>query len=496
MTEAMACVARHVGKLGLEHRAQVAVPVVEWLGARCGSGAIGLHTYFYLAEVPARVPTREIFEQWQPQLGKVLESVPPNARLGAWFGRGQGRASFVLVYGEIQAVLDAVHRVGDELRIQGRSLVAAEAVAAHVTQGPHTVSSCELRVELATGRFEGRCPLEASDPYAWVDITVQKPGRVLSSGVFSFMLPVAGTLPEKYEDPLQLTPSVAETASEVSGLLLDVVNTVRARAKLPALTEAEAQSEVAQRATPRYLQSTSLGDPVTEEIALGLMAGWAVGVPIARAGFFASRLDGTMDVAQLATAIFMRPLGRAVIMDPTTDTIALGAVANPELPRLGATLTTFERFGLEDRAVERQRAWASIQRAREALGRPPLREDTELSEDIVSLVRTLETQNRHPEDILDAMLDYVAQVERGTQITGFYSSATSFEGLTAPLEHVASLADRAGFAVARYAPKHEPRASWMVFVVGPAGHLTARLGDGAVEVRSGERLTERTSSEL
>jgi hypothetical protein len=149
------------------------------------------------------------------------------------------------------------------------------------------------------------------------------------------------------------------------------LNEVRVHGGLRPVQLAPAESARATRLAGHYFATAlgrSGGTQESDEIALGLLAGWQI-EGLIRDGLFTSSLaPHTHDAAQWLDAALTSPVGRAALLAPEIEALALGTVLLSQPDGLGAVVTGYRLYHGDDHSDDVKRLYARLLIARQRLG--------------------------------------------------------------------------------------------------------------------------------
>lgn len=469
--DALACVARNLGRFWLGESEMPAPPLQQFITARCGAQISTLRFRYLTGTVPARVTDRALQTEWAQDLVKLRSAFNGALEVGAWFGRTDDQVIFVVAAGQREAQAEVIVRNGDKVRIEGQLLTASEDTSVFVNRGAYEVGRCEPDSLVPAPRFAVDCPLLIDDAFTWLDLSVRAPGRQLGRTVLTLLVPVAGQLPDGYVDPLGLAPAVATSTTELQSSLLSVINEVRTRAGFPGLALEPAQTYSAARVSTQYFASAGQDGEMADEIATGLMAGWDVGTQVRSAGFYALMVSGTRDASILATALLSRPFGRFVALDPEATRLALGPSLPPSPEAAGVVLTTYRTFPDATPAVRAKQVLETINARRTAQGLKPHKLSAPLNPLIQSAVDEVSALRANPDDALAEALDGASRSLRSS-VQGVWMQTSELDDLPLDKNLRDGPARTLAIGVGVHAPIEEPWARWIIFVVTPSDRRT------------------------
>jgi hypothetical protein len=259
------------------------------------------------------------------------------------------------------------------VEVRGRLNGDAELLQATVNQGAIGSAACVRDESVSLPAFHFTCPVDPTDATAGLAIHAKRPGRFLLDNVAdAVLLPGAPTSkewrPRVYGDPTPLPPTLDDTARR----LVERINRVRAqRGHEPVLLAAE-QSATASRLAPHWAEAASQNNGgELDQIAMGMMAGWDLQVPVVDVDFSSGYLGGaSIDV--LLGELLDSPSTRQTLLEPTSGIIALGL--HQQGQAISTLVTTWERYIERTPAEVQARTFEALKQARAARGFPVLGE--------------------------------------------------------------------------------------------------------------------------
>jgi hypothetical protein len=344
--------------------------------------------------------------------------------------------------------------------VRGTAPAKTEAMLGLINQGAN-VAKCEPDVSIPLPLFAFRCPMAAGDRSAWVEVSAQPEGRLLTSSIVL-------ALARRDTGPLDYVAAErgAAAAAIEPAAVLEGVNRARAAVKLPPVTLAPAQSATNAKLAPHFFQAGLDGDQEKSDlVGLGLIAGWDVEGMIRDGNLFAALLSGDTDANAWLEYALDTPMGRHTMLTPGAQQIAIGAAPRDKVGGLGAVVTTYEFFGDDDHRADAHRVLLRIQRARLARGlsKPvPIAGLDRLAAQAV-LVRDGQ------KDAYDALSDGLAaeRAHAGRSVRGWVVAVNDIETMPLPPELLASGQLAVGIEVTHFRPAGAPWGYYVVFLLIP-----------------------------
>src|SRR5262249_45320618 len=148
-------------------------------------------------------------------------------------------------------------------------------------------------------------------------------------------------------------------------------------AGFPAVRLTQGESELATGLAAPYFGAL-LGEPArpeeVETIARGLSAGWDVTSGAIRSALFVSELvEQAPDPGLWLETTLAWPMGRATLLDPTTEEIAVGPVLLGEGAAVGAIVSGYRFYRSDDHTADVRTLLARVLAARTRLKLTPPR---------------------------------------------------------------------------------------------------------------------------
>jgi hypothetical protein len=195
-------------------------------------------------------------------------------------------------------------------------------LVAYVAKGEAGFDTCDVD-PIAPGRFRATCPVDRNDPGAYIDISAAPPGRLLGQLEARLWVSPDGSLSSSFEDPTRgARPTPIRATLEQD--FVSAVNELRASAGSVPLTISNEQSRMVARLRPHYRDASTNGDGRRlDDIALGLLAGWAIPEPILSGAFSALEFETLGGREHLLEAALSQPGLRAALLDPDMSRIAI-----------------------------------------------------------------------------------------------------------------------------------------------------------------------------
>ncbi|WP_437732630.1 hypothetical protein [Sorangium sp. So ce1335] len=474
VTRALSCAAREVGRFLLEHEAPPPLGLRRFMAAACGSAAGLTRVAYFAGEVPATATDEEVLARWESQFrARVAEGLRAGVGVAGFsFVRIADRAVAIAAFASPEAEIRPFSSVPDargEVVIEGRLTRPAHAVMAYVNRGRAGVAPCETDLAVPLPGFRVICRPDPRDRSAWIQLSYRPPRRVLATPFAHVLARRPGLAPVyKEEADAASRPSSrpAESAAEFTRLVLEQLNVARAEAGLRPVTLAARESATATRLAPRFFASAAEDTerPDADLIALGLLAGWEVEGTIRDGNFLATYAPRELDAGRWLAAALEMPTGRATLLAPDIEQVAIGPLVTREPDGLGAVVTSYRFHHGSDHTTDVNRLLTRVIEARRRMGlAPPKRLGgmPEVMKQELGLVRTGESDAR---SALDAVLEQASH-RFGRNMRGYVVETTSLDALEIPPEILRQRALHLDIGVAHHRPEGAAWAQYVVVIV-------------------------------
>lgn len=340
MGKDMQCTAKEIGRFWLTHQATPPRPLEDFIAGRCGSAGAHLQVSWVEGE-PRGATDAKLFEAWRDSYVKQIEHYGATPRsIGVWYGKKNGKAVIMIASAERKAsvVPMSLRPQNGKVVVEGELFHRYDRVAAHINKGDYGYGTCALDASVALPKFRFECEPDMADAAAWIDVSAWEPGRFLGWTVAGVL-----ALPNGKADTYS-APKLDKAAKNLSttAALLDRANVLRARAQLAPLVLEEKQSMVSAELAPYYFaaQFGDLDETISDKVALGVMAGWGVSVPIVDGDFTSVYAGHSKDPATLIAGMLARPHGRETLLKPGATRLAIG-VLEADGASLGALVSSY-----------------------------------------------------------------------------------------------------------------------------------------------------------
>jgi hypothetical protein len=463
LTEAMHCVARENALFYLVNDAMPAEMLERFIAARCGAPTGLAGSALQLITGDASIPDEKIYAQFQAKVrenaGKLLQGGRVEAGLA--FVRKGGRA----VIG-ISAVPQTVRlertplAVGPDGKVvlRGEVIGATAGVKGLINRGKHGYAECTAATTVALPRFVITCPVSRDDEVAWLSVSAYPPGRVLGSPVVDMMVWPSGAPGKTYA---KLARGAAPASAASTDELLAEINRVRGEAKLSALRLAEQETRTATRLAPHFFGALEGGkdEGISDQVALGLLAGWEVEGMVRTGNFVSTWINDAASWAEVVRAAITRPIGRATLLDPTAERVALGP-ADAARGR-GAVMSTYALFDAYKHDEDAKALAARIAAARGERGLLAPKLVIELNGDAERAAQSVQAGARAPLEALSDLLSRASE-RLGRSVRGWVAESSALDRIKLPDPLLTQPSLALGIGVAHHRPQG---AAWGRFVV-------------------------------
>jgi hypothetical protein len=478
MSEAMVCAAREAGLFFLSQMAQPSFGLQSFILGRCGALTGELNLGFLEAEVPPEVPEEEIFAEWRPQTEDLIaKRVGSGQRLaGLWFGRRDGHAVLILASGPRRAHLEPVAMVAAEGKVvlQGELFFKADQLRGLATHGQFGFRECTIDEAVALPQLRVECAVAPEDAFAWIELVGVPPGRILGQRALLMLVRPSGEPLATYSRPAYAEEVEAAAPGDFITNMTSIINTIRGRAGIPPVEVDFEQSAAAAMLAPHYFAALMGIEPevVADTVVLGLRAGWQIDGIVRYGRFSSTWLSNTNDLGRLLAASLELPYGRATLLDPEVERLAVGSMAIPEVEGMAALFCTYALFDEQEHTARVDAVLERLTAARSAKARRPpvlLSEVQPLAAEAANAIRNEELA---PDKAMQRLIRHTSRrLER--PVRAWILEAASLGELTFPpdiLEEpklgvalAVAVSRRPGFPWGRYVVVvliAEPRKSW------------------------------------
>ncbi len=495
-TEQMHCVAREFGAFYLEKKEGPAEDIEAFILDRCGSLALGVGVFYYtwdkkdpsqtVDESAAGLEAQSETKAW---LAKLKSS--KDLEFGGWFGQNDKGAIMMFTAARKNLSLTPLrlHQPGaQEITLEGEMEASGYRFMASVTRKEAGYSACVTDTTVKMPRFRVVCPVDPTSADEVIEMSMASRKDALMTSILfrkrvwnathpsnAYKTPEALMLLQDAQVPDSMTP---EQWPEV---FTKLVNVLRARHKLPALTHAAKQSESASTLTPHLLGAMSSSDPDRQRegdrIMLGLMAGWNVSGDIVDGGVRIQRLPKA-DPRVLLAMLVDSPSGRRTVYSKRGGALAMGNFFEGD--GVISTVSVYNFLPKETHKARVKRVFTRLNGARKALGRRTIKRLSSYEKAAAAISARITKGEDDPyvgagrlagsvRDGLDASVRY------------FIFEIRDLEDFVVPDELTARAIKKGAIMVAPFRHKGFPWMTYIVTVVYPSASVMAQ-GDDAIDM--------------
>jgi hypothetical protein len=431
-----------------------------------------------------RIPEQQVFDQFRAPVKALIDKTLAGGRFEAGVGYARKNGHAVITVAVTPRSVRVEHTPfvpgpDGKIVVRGEVTAPAATLRALINRGRYGYAVCVADPAVPLPRFSVTCEPSREDEVAWLTISTLPPGRLLGTPVLEVLAWPSGAPGKVYAKiarPAAQTSAPAEVASLPA--LVEEINRVRKDAGLEAVTLAERESATAARLAPHFFSSFGGDDTSSDQVALGLLAGWEV-EGMVRNGHFVSVVTPGAAYRDLIQSALSRPVGREALLDPAAVRVSIGTIA--EGGSVGALLSTYSLFDGYKHDVGEGRAIAArlagLRRAR-AVREPTL--VTELSAACQHAAVSVQEGRRTAEEALDDLVRFVNE-KLGRSARAWASETTSLEAMKFPEEMLSSPALMFGVGVGHHKPVGRAWGRFLVYFVAveEAGSvMTASRGGG------------------
>ncbi len=375
---ALRCAANEIARVQIKKQGLPTTGFRRFAVARCGGAVADTVVQSWTATLPAKATEADLVAHMHDEMAAVLEKAlgaEPHQLFGFSAYREGREVRMVGVLARDEVRLETASRKVDSARnvtIRGTLRGEATTLTALVNQGATGVEHCTPDPTVSLPRFSATCHLAAGDDAAWVELAVQKKGRLLSTSLATLLVYAREEATQTYKDPAIDTATAAHSASELTASLLDRLNTMRRAAKLQPVTLAPKQTAENTRLAGNLVVAGSGEDgQKADTIALGLMAGWDVSGLIRDGRFYLGESAPARDAKAWLDDASTRPLARIALFDKATKQVAIGAVVPTDVPAVAVAFTAYSFFDTPNHDQEIEQLHTMLREARVARGLKP-----------------------------------------------------------------------------------------------------------------------------
>jgi len=444
LTRALGCVAREAGRYYLEAQASPPGNLEQFIIAACGAVAPQVSLNWLSGPVPDTMTDDDLLARRREQMNTDMVAHLPDGTTdaGFWFGRAHGRTIAIMTYAASHVrwkTLAAVPDAQGNAIFEGELTEPSQYITGYANQGRLGVEPCTIDPSVPRPRFRAVCHLAPDDTVTWVQLLTTPPKRVLATAFAQTLLRRTADQPLVFSMQPYTAPHPVGSAQEFATAVVASLNDVRAQAHLRPVQLAPVESARAMRLADHYFASafrrSDDNSGESDEIALGLLAGWQIDGLIRDGLFTSSLVPHTRDAARWLDAALTSPMSRAALLAPDIEAVSLGTVLLSQPQGLGAVFTGYRLYHGDDHSEDVKRLYARLMTARRRLGLGmPLRLNGIESVMKAELARLQGGQGRS-QDALQASLD-AAVHHFGASMRGYVIETTSLDAFEIPEELV------------------------------------------------------------
>lgn len=434
MSADMQCIAREVAHYYAARDEYPGNSLRTFIERRCGTTAGHTGLWALHGEVPEKLTDEKWLENWRGDIKAKLGALKATL-MGMHVLREGTKGVVVFAYATPRAEFAApIPLVGTKGKVVLRGRVTqknSERISALINKGEYGVAECKTLEVLRPPEFAFECPVEAADVRTTVAIAAFEPGRILGQSVADFTLWPTGTPGDTWQRPNDSTDVVK---GDFNAQFLGAVNRMRQRAGLPLVSDAKQQTATAQQLAPHYFSTQfGEGDPEdADDIALGMMAGWDVGVDVVSSGFGNAMVLGSRDLSVFMDFALDDPYQRKALTEPRAKLMAIGSVDDSDnaLAAIFATYVPMGTFTRQDAEVAIITRLNTLRQDR-LLG---LAQWTLWPEDVGAMVEAkLKARAWTPVDAQRFVLDKTAEIAKG-RVVGYVQLVDDLDNFQFPPE--------------------------------------------------------------
>jgi hypothetical protein len=469
-TRAMSCAAREIGRFLLAHHGPPPEPLQRFIGAACGVFAPGFGYQALSGTAADSVTDAQVLAGWHGQLGTdLLPKVPADARtIGFWSGRRKADVVALVMFEASPVELKPFSLVPDangDIVIEGRLDAGVGYFEGSANQGRFGVEACLVDPAVPRPAFRITCNVDPDDETAWIDLAYAPQRSVLAVPFAQILARHDLTKPLLFKEAHYSTPRPFTNAAGFVAAALAGLNAARTEAGLPPVRLADAESATAGRVARQYF-SASLSGGIADMnmIALGLLAGWQVAGTIRDGTFFSVMLPSTMDAGRWLDTALTMPMGRAALLAPEIDEVALGPALLADAKGVGSVVCGYRFHHSFDHSADVLRLRQRLEAARKRLGLSAPQGLTGVPAIVHRALDQVRTGAAGPEEALNASLQDAVQILQA-DMQGYIVETTSLDALEIPPEIIARPNLRVEIGVTHYKPPGAAWAQFMIFVI-------------------------------
>lgn len=415
-TESLTCLAQELARFAVQHGTPRR-PVLRFISRRCGVVQPSVGYNFVVVPVGTHDEniTSDSLTKVQDTLNQMISTTNPT-EIGIGVFTNERRAYVAIPYAQKKVDIQPVnmHIDGETAVIEGTSLLGDVGYMwGSVNQGTHGYESCEQDARVILPAFRFTCRILPEDTYAAIIISQKKKDAYLGEDAVTLsvasnrapdsvyrsprirheLLARASTQqfevegvaePESDRPPTQPRPvvdlperirlnplpQIGRRAETYETDFVTLLNAVRGGQDLPPVRLEKNQSATIATLAPLYFDSD---DPkLKDELAMAISAGWDINEPIVNGSFW-GQIFASSDPIEHLDSIMDEPDGRALLLNPTLSTLAIGGSVAKTSPLI---IGTYHYAPKESMQRHIGHVLRLINHERQQLGLPPAKESS------------------------------------------------------------------------------------------------------------------------
>jgi hypothetical protein len=434
------CVAHELARVVVTTGKRPGASLLRFVAARCGASIAAPESMYWTLQNAENTSEQAAYDTLGKQLDRASTLAGKQAGIG--FARAGGKVAVAIAHGSATVELDGLQQVvgaDGKLVIRGRVLEDIVALQPVINFGEYGYRECEIDLAVALPKFAISCTLADTDDYAWMQLMTLSRGRVLANealGIHALRSPDAG---KTYSSRKLGAARPVTDATSFRAAVLDVLNPIRRAAGQQPLTAAPEQSDIASSVAPVFFRALQNDEgtatSMIDAISLGLLAGWEVHGGVIRNGdLVAGLVVETLDAERWLSDVIERPIGRAVLLDPDSRVLALGAAVQRDPGLLGAVALTYSFFEEEPTpgalAMQVLERLGRVRKARNLGGTSLVSDAPGMPEQLQRIKQNQAT----PSEALQEALQAVSGEFNSAELHGFVWEAQDLDSIEFPPE--------------------------------------------------------------
>lgn len=369
VTEAMNCAARTIAAYAAEAAGPAPLDLVDRIGPVCGTTASEVRYAVSTLDNASELDAEQIDEARRADFEARLARVPRGQvmELGFATRKAQGVVYMVAAAGRVEVRVESASLLEGTLVVEGVLETPASTVLGIVTHGALGHRDCVADPVTERPSFRLRCPVADEDEFVRLNVATAGRGEFLAWKRLDAIFSRAGVVTTMVE---RRSPASFDLPSPEA--LAEAVNAWRRRAGLSALSLERAQSALATSLAPRFFaEADDGGQPVQEQIMLGMQAGHRLEAPVVDAEFSARVLPWSSSADALIEALIEAPMSRGLVLSSDADRVAFGLSGTSSTGVAGLMVTSYVGISADSVSEVRGEVLERLNRARFARGLLP-----------------------------------------------------------------------------------------------------------------------------